>query len=82
MWDRALEVFLRKLVQAGNLTVKLASGKVIRVGAGGPSFSVRLTDLGLARKLCLAPELAFGEAYMDGTLGSGPIDLVEDAVPS
>jgi cyclopropane-fatty-acyl-phospholipid synthase len=29
---------------------------------------VRISDEGLPRRLCLMPEMAFGEAYMDGTL--------------
>ena len=68
MWEGALERFLRRFVRSGGLTVTLSSGRVIRVGDGEPSFAVRLTDPALPRRLCLTPELAFGEAYMDGTL--------------
>jgi cyclopropane-fatty-acyl-phospholipid synthase len=68
MWDRALEVFLKRFVQVGTLTVTLASGKVIRAGSGDPAFAIRLTDPDLPRRLCLSPDLAFGEGYMDGTL--------------
>lgn len=68
MWDRALEVFLKRFVQVGTLTVTLASGKVIRVGSGEPAYAITLTDPGLPRRLCLSPDLAFGEGYMDGTL--------------
>jgi cyclopropane-fatty-acyl-phospholipid synthase len=68
MWDRALELFLGRLIVDGSLQVTLAGGRVFRVGRGEPSFALRLTDPALPRRLCLNPELAFGEAYMDGTL--------------
>ena len=68
MWEGALERFLRRIVRSGDLRVTLPSGRVIGVGEGGPSFAVRLTDPALPRRLCLTPELSFGEAYMDGTL--------------
>jgi cyclopropane-fatty-acyl-phospholipid synthase len=68
MWERALEVFVRRLVRSGRLTFTLPSGRTFTAGAGAPDVAVRLTDPALPRRLCLAPELALGEAYMDGTL--------------
>jgi cyclopropane-fatty-acyl-phospholipid synthase len=68
MWEAALEILLRRFVQVWSLTVTTASGRVIRLGSGEPSHAIRLTDPALPRRLCLAPELAFGEGYMDGTL--------------
>jgi len=68
MWDRALEIFAQRAIRQGRLTLALASGRVIRAGSGGPEVTARLTDPALPRRLCLAPELALGEAYMDGTL--------------
>src|SRR5438552_2481548 len=37
-------------------------------GSPGPTVTVRLHDAGLHRRLLLQPKLAFGEAYMEGTL--------------
>ncbi len=68
MWDNALELFLRRLLRHGSLTLSLASGRVIRAGSGAPHFDLTLTDPTLPRRLCLSPELALGEGYMDGTL--------------
>lgn len=68
MWERALETFLRRLVREGTLDLTLPSGRALRVGSGLPRIAVRLHDASLPRRICLAPELAVGEAYMDGTL--------------
>ncbi|MCC5975145.1 MAG: class I SAM-dependent methyltransferase [Rubellimicrobium sp.] len=82
MWDRSLELFLGRFLCEGSLCLTLASGRVIRIGQGAPQIAVRLTDPALPRRLCLSPEMALGEAYMDGTLLiegddlSGLLDLV------
>jgi cyclopropane-fatty-acyl-phospholipid synthase len=68
MWDRLLELFLRRLIREGSLSLTLPSGRSFRVGQGSPDFAVRLTDPALPRRLVLAPELALGEGYMDGTI--------------
>ncbi|MDH3262529.1 MAG: cyclopropane-fatty-acyl-phospholipid synthase family protein [Paracoccaceae bacterium] len=68
MWDLALESFLGRLIRHGTLVLALPSGRVIRFGHGSPDFAVKLTDPTLPRRLCLSPELALGEGYMDGTL--------------
>jgi cyclopropane-fatty-acyl-phospholipid synthase len=64
-----LSPFLDRLVTSGTLTVADAHGHVHRFGdGGGPSATIRLHDPGLHLRLALRPGLAFGEAYMDGTL--------------
>ncbi|MCX7644793.1 MAG: cyclopropane-fatty-acyl-phospholipid synthase family protein [Rhodobacteraceae bacterium] len=68
MWDRLLELFLRRLVRDGTLTLTLPSGRSFRVGRGAPEYAVRLTDPSLPRRLVLSPEMGLGEGYMDGTL--------------
>jgi cyclopropane-fatty-acyl-phospholipid synthase len=68
MWDLALESFLRRLIRRGTLVLTLPSGRTVRFGQGSPEFAVKLTDPSLPRRLCLSPELALGEGYMDGTL--------------
>lgn len=64
-----LSHLLDRLVKTGTLTVVDAHGHVHRfAGAGGPSVTIRLHDPALPRRLVLRRGLAFGEAYMDGTL--------------
>lgn len=66
MWDSALELFVKKFMKTGRLRLTLPSGRVIDAGSDGPQMAVRLTDPALPRRLCLNPELALGEGYMDG----------------
>ncbi|KAB2915052.1 MAG: class I SAM-dependent methyltransferase [Hyphomicrobiaceae bacterium] len=66
---RLLDVLLHRVVPRGDLTVVDAGGVVRRYGDGtGPSVRVRLTDRPIERHLILDPQLALGEAYMDGRL--------------
>lgn len=68
MWERALELFLKRLIATGTLNVTLPSGRIVTVGSGAPEMALKLTDPALPRRLCLMPELAFGEGYVDGTI--------------
>jgi cyclopropane-fatty-acyl-phospholipid synthase len=68
MWDKALAIFLSRFVRHGTLSLTLPSGQTIVAGQGEPRVAVTLTDPTLPRRLCLSPELAVGEGYMDGTL--------------
>ncbi len=68
MWEKALELFLKRLIATGTLTVTMPSGRVVTAGSGAPELALKLTDPALPRRLCLTPELAFGEGYMDGGL--------------
>ncbi len=68
MWERALEIFITRLVRNGRLAVTLPSGRRITAGSDGPEVRLALTDPALPRRLCLNPELALGEGYMDGTV--------------
>jgi len=68
-----LSHFLRHMVRAGRLDVTDADGTLHvfegeRGGAYDIHVGIRLHDRALARRLALHPRLAFGEAYMDGTL--------------
>jgi len=61
--------FFRYLIRIGTLTVIDAGGKAHRfAGAAGPQVTIRLHDKALHHRLLFNPYLAFGEAYMDGTL--------------
>ena len=64
-----LSHMLKRFVQIGTLNVIGAEGKLHQfVGAPGPTVTLRLHDRGLPLKIFLKPELAVGEAYVDGTL--------------
>jgi cyclopropane-fatty-acyl-phospholipid synthase len=64
-----LSHLLQRIVCTGRLTVIDADGKSHRFGPGGtPDVTMRLHDRQLHWRLLLHPELALGEAYMDGTL--------------
>jgi len=60
---------LKPFVRVGTLKVIDADGGVhVFAGAPGPSVTMRLTDRSLYHKLFFNPELAAGEAYMDGRM--------------
>jgi cyclopropane-fatty-acyl-phospholipid synthase len=60
---------LRGLIREGRLTVVDAKDRVHVYGPGGlPAVRIRLRDPSLHWRLFCNPQLAFGEAYMDGTL--------------
>ena len=64
-----LSHMLKSFVQTGRLTVIDADGIAhVFAGKAGLDVSMRLTDPKLYRTLFLNPELAAGEAYMDGRL--------------
>jgi cyclopropane-fatty-acyl-phospholipid synthase len=73
---------LRRFIEKGRLTLRMHDGEehVFGNGADGPSVSIRLMDSKVERELFFNPELATGEAYMDGRLvfadGSTVFDLL------
>ncbi len=76
-----LSHMMKSFVRTGTLKVIDADGKAhVFSGAPGPQVTMRLTDKKLYRSLVLNPELAAGEAYMDGTMrfeeGSGLRDFI------
>lgn len=76
MWARLLEGLVDPLILNGTLHLTLPDGRVRRFGDGAaPVIGVTLTDPELPRRLVLNPDLAVGEAYMDGTLQIAGDDL-------
>ncbi len=76
MWYFALDQMLRKTIQRGTLHVTMPDGKVRDYGNDtGIPVHVRLHDPATVRRLVLNPELALGEAYMDGSLTIAGDDL-------
>ncbi len=66
---RLLSAVLRKLVRHGHLTLIDAGGRRHELGEiDKPAVTIRLHDRAVARALLLNPQLALGEAYMDGRL--------------
>ncbi|MHA7775809.1 class I SAM-dependent methyltransferase [Roseibium sp. M-1] len=67
---RLLSSLLRSFIKRGRMRVIDVAGSVHEFGSGedGPTVTIRLHDTKLYRSLFLNPELAAGEAYMDGTL--------------
>ncbi|MCZ7656413.1 MAG: cyclopropane-fatty-acyl-phospholipid synthase family protein [Xanthobacteraceae bacterium] len=64
-----LQRILRMFITSGTLRLTSASGRTTMFGDGtGKPLAVRMTTRATARAILLDPELAFGEAYMDGTL--------------
>lgn len=67
---RLLSTLLRSFIQRGRMRVYDTTGTVHEFGSGldGPTVTIRLHDKKLYTSLFLNPELAAGEAYMDGSL--------------
>jgi len=64
-----LVTFLRKIVRQGHLTLIDADGHVHEIGVlEQPAIVIRVRDKATERAMLLNPQLAFGEAYMDGRL--------------
>ncbi len=65
-----LSKLLSRLIQVGVLNVIDAQGHTHTFGgkAPGPTVTMQLSDARLYKSLFFSPELAAGEAYMDGTL--------------
>src|SRR3954463_4149920 len=67
--DRLLRYFLGQFIRRGTMTFTAASGDQFTCGDGtGQPVSVRFLSAATERRILLNPELALGEAYMDGTL--------------
>ncbi|MFW6027660.1 MAG: class I SAM-dependent methyltransferase, partial [bacterium] len=61
---------LKRVIRNGHLTLIDATGRrhVMEGGSQRPRVTIRLHDRALHRRLLLNPQLALGEAYMEGTL--------------
>jgi cyclopropane-fatty-acyl-phospholipid synthase len=78
-----LDGILRRFVTEGRLSVRYPDGQLITyIGADGPEAGVEIKTFRTLRRLVTDPELAVGEAYMDGTLVplGGPIYDVIDVL--
>jgi len=74
---------LNKVFKKGTLTVIWPDGSVGTYGSGLPKAAIRVRGRGTLLAIALRPDLAFGEAYMDGrvTVEEGTIaDVLELAL--
>ncbi|TYB80668.1 SAM-dependent methyltransferase [Maritimibacter fusiformis] len=62
-----LDHLLSHIVQVGTLRVTFADGRTKRYGQGEPELGVTVKDPRLPGRILRSPNLAVGEAYMDGT---------------
>jgi cyclopropane-fatty-acyl-phospholipid synthase len=80
----ALDAILRRFISLGQLAVRWPNGSSTSYGGRpGPQATIHLHDQRAIRRLVFRPALAFGEAYMDGTLtpeGCGVFDVLDVAV--
>jgi cyclopropane-fatty-acyl-phospholipid synthase len=66
--DRLLRYFLQQFIRRGAMNFTTASGAKFSCGDGtGQPVSVRFLTADAERRVLLNPELALGEAYMEGT---------------
>lgn len=72
MWTKALDALLSHLIREGTLTVTFPDGTVRSYGDNGTaraqSVALTLHEPALPRRIVLSPDLAVGEAYMNGEL--------------
>lgn len=68
MWEQLLIRDLDRRLTAGGLRLSLPDGRRLDIGSGPDRIDLAMHDAALPRRLILNPDLALGEAYMDGAL--------------
>lgn len=70
MWQTVFETMMSRLVRTGSLRVTYPDGSTSRFGdgSGGLEAAVKIRDEATLRAICLRPDLALGEGYMDGRI--------------
>jgi cyclopropane-fatty-acyl-phospholipid synthase len=73
-----LDLFMRRLIRIGTLTLRYPDGSLRRYGGGpGPVAGMVLRTPGAVRRLTTNPTLAAGELYMEGALEPEGCSLYE-----
>jgi cyclopropane-fatty-acyl-phospholipid synthase len=69
MWKSVFDKMLTRLIVSGNLEIAYPDGETRTYGTpNGKNAALSIIDPAALRALCLQPDPAFGEAYMDGDL--------------
>ena len=69
MWQYIFKRMADKLVQTGSLIVYFPDKSFVRFGDGrSPDITLRMMNVSALRQLVINPDLALGEAYMNGDL--------------
>ncbi|MGE4340548.1 MAG: cyclopropane-fatty-acyl-phospholipid synthase family protein, partial [Pigmentiphaga sp.] len=66
--NMALRGLFGRLIRTGTLILNTPDGTSLTFGEGTPSVAIRIEDWATVWRLLLHPDLATGEAYVDGTL--------------
>jgi len=66
--EAVLKAALSRIIREGTLSLRLPDGRSMRFGSGDPVVAAAVQDWKTLRRLALNPDMALGEAYMDGTL--------------
>jgi len=68
LWKHLLTGFLNRSIRTGTLVLTFPDASRYRFGSGQPYVAATITSSRSLRRIALNPDLATGEAYMDGTL--------------
>ncbi|MCE8008693.1 cyclopropane-fatty-acyl-phospholipid synthase family protein [Aestuariivita sp.] len=71
MWKRLFDRMAVRLIGTGRLTITYPDGETRHYGPGGAKAAMHIRTPEALRALCLTPELALGEGYMDDTIEIG-----------
>ncbi len=63
-----LRAAFTRIIRNGTLELCLPDRRVLRFGSGGPIVAIAIHDWRTVRRIAFNPDLALGEAYMDGRL--------------
>ncbi len=75
-----LQALLDRTFQTRSIRVRFPDGRELTAGPGEPELTAVLTDMKAAVAIAANPDLALGEAFMDGTFqveGGGIYDFLE-----
>jgi cyclopropane-fatty-acyl-phospholipid synthase len=67
LWKNLASGFLKRTVKTGTLALTFPDASINQFGSGKPCVAATITSPRSLRRIALNPDLATGEAYMDGT---------------
>lgn len=78
MWKNLFDRMANRLIREGRLIVTYPDGETRAYGPGGIEAGLNILTEPALTALCLQPELALGEGYMDGTIAVGGNEELEN----